>query len=619
LAKKSKNKLESANISIGGKVGPGAAVGQDASVEAWIIAGGNVHFNVPPPVPPDYPQHFVGREKNLQELRKLLSQNYEVPIVTMTGLPGIGKTTLATVAAHQLAYVFRDGCLWANMGEYTGRPVALLKRFIAHYWQESPDINEPDGLAELLRSILVSKRVLIVLDHVEDTADLKYIKKLVGASRSTLLVVTNRKAVTQHLATPIYELSSLTDEDALLLLAQQTDNQLDPEDENIVRLLRRTRKHPATLIQLAVQIRHYPGKEPATWVESLEGIPLAFVDTEAFAAAVYRHTYELLSVEQQRLFRLLGILGQIPYRADALAAILGFPKEKVIADLGILADVSLLSNRNSIEPLPHMFAQTTARASQDYENLWQETHRYYLHWFTGFAEAEQLQDEEDELKHIRFLYSRVVEQHDWDMMKLYRKTLSAHLLDSLDITVQGKGLVYGVDSSIPFPAFSLYTEQGTIAKINLQGGSGSNLFCNGGMLSHLQLAGASFGNIYVERGVFANCDLRGAEFGNITILSGAFLNCNLRGATFGNIYVESGMFANCDLRETDWGNLSLVNSKATDINVRGARLGDIRLDHQSVFTEIKWQGAETGTIDVQGILTSPEGLEQTTGINEPSE
>lgn len=51
----------------------------------------------------------------MHELIHLFLQNYDEYIVTMTGLLGIGKTTLAMATANHLAYVYCDGCLWANM------------------------------------------------------------------------------------------------------------------------------------------------------------------------------------------------------------------------------------------------------------------------------------------------------------------------------------------------------------------------------------------------------------------------------------------------------------------------------------------------------------------------
>ncbi len=636
------------DIEINGNVGPGAAVGHGASVNARIIAGGNINFNVPLPIPPELPLHLIVREKELLELRQLLSQNIDVPIVTMTGLPGIGKTTLATVAANYMAYVFRDGCLWTNMVEYTGKPVALLKRYIAHYSQEAPNLNEPDALVELLRSILANKRVLIVLDHVTDTNDLKYVKKLASGGLSNLLVITSSEVVAQQMQSPIYELTNLTDIDALRLLEELSHYHFDVADESFVKLLRYSRKHPATLAQIAVQMRDQPDKNLAEWAELLAGIPLAGVHTESLATAVYSLTYELLSQEQQRLWRLLGILGQAAYHPKALATILNLSEAEIQAHLAVLADVLFIradaDHRYRIQPLPYAFAQTTVQTSADFADLWQKAHAYYLQWFTRFTKVEQLQELEDELKHMRFLYSQAIERHDWQIIKLYRDRFSlSPRLGRVDISIQGSGLVYHYESVMPFPTFNLNVEEGTIARINLQGGSGKEMYCAGGMFSHLQLDGASLRDIDLQGCMFANsdlrgaelrdinvagstfinCDLRGAKLRDIHVTDGVFANCDLRGAALRDIHVYAGVFANCDLEEADLGNFFLMNAKATAINVSGARLGMIHLDSQSVLTEIQWQGAQLGGIEVDGTLTSPDelpcGIELLTGHSEGRE
>src|SRR6266567_4616936 len=56
--------------------------------------------------------HFVGRRRELAEVRQLLSQSR---LVTLTGVGGVGKTRLAVEAAGQLRHAFPDGTWMADL------------------------------------------------------------------------------------------------------------------------------------------------------------------------------------------------------------------------------------------------------------------------------------------------------------------------------------------------------------------------------------------------------------------------------------------------------------------------------------------------------------------------
>ena len=61
----------------------------------------------------------IGREEQLQRLRQRLCEGEGVVLVSVNGLPGVGKTTLAVELAHDQAVHahFRDGVLWAGLDQ----------------------------------------------------------------------------------------------------------------------------------------------------------------------------------------------------------------------------------------------------------------------------------------------------------------------------------------------------------------------------------------------------------------------------------------------------------------------------------------------------------------------
>lgn len=90
----------------------------------------------PGQLPTDVPD-FTGRNDELHRLRELLRSAGDrpgsVPVTSVTGPGGIGKTALAVHVAHQVADHFPDGRLFLSLGGMSGQPAApadLLARLL---------------------------------------------------------------------------------------------------------------------------------------------------------------------------------------------------------------------------------------------------------------------------------------------------------------------------------------------------------------------------------------------------------------------------------------------------------------------------------------------------------
>src|SRR5207245_1722969 len=111
---------------------------------------------------PTQPSAFVGREAELQEIRRLLSDQ-GVRLVTLTGPGGTGKTRLTLRAAADEIERFEDGIFFVDLASATEAPtvLALIGREIGVI-----EVREAQ-LTDAVKRHLAARRLLLILDNFE--------------------------------------------------------------------------------------------------------------------------------------------------------------------------------------------------------------------------------------------------------------------------------------------------------------------------------------------------------------------------------------------------------------------------------------------------------------------
>jgi non-specific serine/threonine protein kinase len=110
-------------------------------------------------LPPD-PTSFIGRRRELAEVKRLLSESR---LVTLTGVGGVGKTRIALRVAAGLHRAFADRVWLVDLTKLSNP--SLLAQTVA----ETLQINEPsrrDPMA-ILVDYLGDRQLLLVLDNCE--------------------------------------------------------------------------------------------------------------------------------------------------------------------------------------------------------------------------------------------------------------------------------------------------------------------------------------------------------------------------------------------------------------------------------------------------------------------
>jgi predicted ATPase/class 3 adenylate cyclase len=132
--------------------------------------------NLPIPATP-----FLGRERELQEVRQLLSQD-DLRLLTLTGPGGTGKTRLGLQAAAEAAERYPQGVWWV--------PLAPLRDPELVLETAGQALGAKDGLAEHI----ADKRLLLLFDNFEQVVDAAAdVAALIAACPNLHLVVTSRE------------------------------------------------------------------------------------------------------------------------------------------------------------------------------------------------------------------------------------------------------------------------------------------------------------------------------------------------------------------------------------------------------------------------------------------
>ncbi|MFC7881018.1 BTAD domain-containing putative transcriptional regulator [Streptomyces sp. NPDC057376] len=177
-----------------------------------------VSFVRPAQLPPTVPD-FVGRSDALAELTGALaaaSAGESLPVVAVCGPGGVGKTALAVQAGHAVAQFFPDGHLYLDLRRTT--PDAALAAALQALGVAETVI--PAGLTErsaLYRSALHGRRVLVVLDHAEDAAQVQW---LLPAARGCAVLVTSRRRMIDLAGAQLVQLDVMSPAEALQLFTR---------------------------------------------------------------------------------------------------------------------------------------------------------------------------------------------------------------------------------------------------------------------------------------------------------------------------------------------------------------------------------------------------------------
>ncbi|MBW4721938.1 AfsR/SARP family transcriptional regulator [Saccharothrix obliqua] len=313
----------------------------------------------------------------------------EAAVWVVDGPPGVGKSALAVHAAHRLAGRYPDAQLYVDLrGHAAGHapvdPAAALDVLLRALGVPAERIPaDPDARAGLWRAELAERTALVVLD---DAADAEQVRPLLPGSGRSLTLVTSRRRLVELAAARTLSVDVLPEEHAVELFGRiVADGRAADEPGPVAEAVELCGRLPLAIRLAAARLGTRPAWTVAHLTDRLRRDRLDGV------AAAFALSYENLTVEQRRLFRLLGLHPGPDFDAPAAAALADRDPATAERLLENLVDVHLVgqprAGRYRFHDLVREFARDAAHRNEAEADRFRAARRLAHHYLTAARAA----------------------------------------------------------------------------------------------------------------------------------------------------------------------------------------------------------------------------------------
>jgi DNA-binding SARP family transcriptional activator len=380
---------------------PAAAEPQAAGADRGLSVG----IPRPTQLPADIGD-FTGRETHVEHLCALLvgeegtGSPGAVRLAVVNGAGGLGKTTLAVHAAHQVRAEFPDGQLYVDLLGVSAQPAEpseVLARFLRDLGVEGDKIPvRDDERAALYRTRLTGRKVLILLDNAQDAAQ---VRPLLPGSSSCAVLLTTRNRTPDLVSTRFVDLNVLEDTEALALFSRIVgEERAAAEPDATAEVLVACAGLPLAIRICAARLAARRQWRIATLAGRLRNEHRRLDELSIGDLAVrasFQVSYGSLRpspgvVDPARVFRLLGLWQGLWVGQAAAAALAGVPEDDIVDALEMLVDANLLESPAPdwyrFHDLLRVYATERAQAEEP-EAVRAEAAARLLNWYLGTAQS----------------------------------------------------------------------------------------------------------------------------------------------------------------------------------------------------------------------------------------
>ncbi len=268
---------------------------------------------------------FVGRERELGEIKALLGAHR---LVTLLGMGGLGKTRLSLQVAAEMRAEYPDGTWFIDLSPL--REPALVAAETAQVLGARDEPPRP--LLQVLASFLASRRALLVLDNCEHLvqAAAQLVHAIARAAPSVCVLASSRELLRvpgEH-AYPVHplpvpatgrraSLAAVQGSAAVRLFVERAQAQkagwvlTEAEAPAVAELVARLEGIPLALELAAARVRVLPvaeiNKRLNDRYKLLTGGSRVLQERQQTLRALVDWSHELLQPSEQRLFRRLSV------------------------------------------------------------------------------------------------------------------------------------------------------------------------------------------------------------------------------------------------------------------------------------------------------------------------
>ncbi|MEQ9625680.1 NB-ARC domain-containing protein [Coleofasciculus chthonoplastes] len=385
---------------------------------------------------PPQDNKFIGREKELCDLMRYLSEDHAAPIITVDGIGGVGKTALVVEAAYRcLEYreygnarsdsstlskitceiPLFDAIIFTSAKENQLLPDRILDKLTSQRTLQeimrkiSITLDEPsimhENEIERIRKRLRQQKVLLIIDNLETIENKnRVLSFLYELPKTVKSVITTREQIGVCFV-PIH-LESLSKRESKQLIQQQADDKgisLTNEDKN--NLIKASGGIPIVIIYTMGRLAM--SNSLTTVLADLKS------NHNDVAHFCFKQSVDDLKRQHEHAYRLLmsiAIFHKSPDR-DAVVEVAGLSTEPMISinkGLEKLQQISLIrlyKGRYIMLPLTREYALAELRKNQEFKK---EALNRWLEWYKKFAKKHH----EPEKKPERFFagYNRLHEE-----------------------------------------------------------------------------------------------------------------------------------------------------------------------------------------------------------------
>ncbi|MFH8468574.1 ATP-binding protein [Streptomyces sp. NPDC017991] len=380
-------------------------------VQAGSVHGG-IHIGSPPASLRQTPWQFpplvrvVDRSVELAALerhRARAALDGRPTVVALSGLGGVGKTTVALRWLHMLRRQCPGGQLHADLGAQSPdgpeHPGEILARFLRALGVSAQQV--PAMLAErtvLYRSLTADRNLVVLLDNAATAAQVRPL--LPGGTSVTAVTSRSRlPGLTVDGCYPVH-LEPLAPDAAVELLTDTlADGRVAEEPEDARALVELCAGLPLAVRIAGARLAAHPGRSIATMVRSLaaehQRLEALAIDGDHNVRAALDLSYRTLPPPAARLYRLLGLHPGREFDASVASALLTTETDAARA-LDVLHEASLLvdaaGDRHRFHDLVRLHAAAVAGVDEPPRERAQAVRRIADHYLASATRAEEIID-----------------------------------------------------------------------------------------------------------------------------------------------------------------------------------------------------------------------------------